>query len=358
MKHICTIIAKNYISFARTLCASFMEHNPNGKCYVLIIDEFDGYIDSSKENFEIINLQELKIPRLQEFCFKYNITELSTAVKPYLLQYLFDSRGIDIIFYMDPDILVTSPLDQLYNELETFDILLTPHLDQDYPEDGLKPNDAWIMLSGIYNLGFIGLRKSQNTQRFLSWWQFKLYNKCVSEHASGYFVDQRFIDLASVLFSNIKIIRDRGYNVAYWNIHSREIHKQNNVWMCNDGILYFFHFSGYKLENSNRISVHQNRFNLINLPGLNELFLHYSDLLKYNGYEITRQWPYSYRCYTNKRIINKIDRKVYRKMMLIICIKNPFILKDHPIRLRINIFKDKILNIIFQVVKKFQSIII
>ena len=81
---ICTIIAKNYISFARTLCDSFLKYNENGKCFVLIIDDIENYVILEKENFEIIRIEELKIPNLREFCFKYNITELSTAVKPYL----------------------------------------------------------------------------------------------------------------------------------------------------------------------------------------------------------------------------------------------------------------------------------
>jgi lipopolysaccharide biosynthesis glycosyltransferase len=158
-KSICTIIAKNYLSFARTLCHSFLQNHPDGVCYVLIIDEFDGYLDRDREKFEIISINDLGIARLTEFCFKYDITELSTAVKPYLLKYLLDEKGMDELLYLDPDILVTAPLDLLFGELQQNDIILTPHLDKDYPEDGCLPNDAHIMLSGVFNLGFIGVRR-------------------------------------------------------------------------------------------------------------------------------------------------------------------------------------------------------
>ena len=82
------------------------------------------------------------------------------------------------------------------------------------------PNDAHIMKSGIFNLGFIGLKNCHNAHRFLIWWQNKLYNKCLIKPASGYFVDQKFMDLALCMFKNISIIKDTGYNVAYWNLHS------------------------------------------------------------------------------------------------------------------------------------------
>lgn len=351
-ENICTIIAKNYISFARTLSTSFLEQHPDGKCYVLIIDEFDGYIDASQENFEIVRTKELNIPRLQEFCYKYNITELSTAFKPYLLDYLFDSKGMDSLLYLDPDILVTHSIDNLYDKLKKSDIILTPHLDKDYPDDGLLPNDGHIMRSGIYNLGFIGLRKCENVDNFLDWWQHKLYDKCVIDHKIGYFVDQKFVDLATVLFPNVTVIYDTGYNAAYWNIHSREIHKHDNVWMCNDGILYFYHFSNYKPEKPDVMSGHQNRFKLKDLPGLHELFLIYTKLLNQNGYDTSKQWPYSYKHYNNGKIIDDIDRIVYRKMMLRTAVVNPFALESHPLKLKIMILmsniKQKIILLIYK----------
>lgn len=329
-KNICTIIAKNYISFARTLCSSFLEHHADGKCYVLIIDEFDGYIDATKENFEIIKIEELGIQKLKEFCFKYNVTELATATKPYLLKHLFDTKGMDSLLYLDPDILVTHSLDKLYEELERSDIILTPHLDKDYPDDGMLPQDSNIMMSGIYNLGFIGVRNCVNVSNFLIWWQRKLYDKCVVETCIGYFVDQKFLDLAMVLFKGITVVYDTGYNVAYWNIHSRKIHKEGDVWMCNDGLLYFYHFSNYKPEKPNILSGHQTRYELVNLPGLHELFLTYTNLLQLNGYDAAKQWPYEYGYYSKGQPITEYDRIFFRKNMPTGTVEDPFYVRAEP----------------------------
>ena len=48
---ICTIIAKNYVAQARVLARTFLELHPGSRCYVLVIDEFDGYLDPSAEAF-------------------------------------------------------------------------------------------------------------------------------------------------------------------------------------------------------------------------------------------------------------------------------------------------------------------
>jgi len=354
-KSICTIIAKNYIAFARVLCESFLEHHPDGKCYVLIIDEFDGYIDPEREDFEVVRTAELNIPKLAEFCYKYNITELATAFKPYLLKHLFDTKCIGKILYLDPDILVTNSLGNLYEALESTDIILTPHLDKDYPDDDMFPNDSHIMKSGIYNLGFIGLRNCENVNNFLNWWQHKLYDKCVIDHSNGYFVDQKFIDLATVLFPNITAIHDTGYNVAYWNIHSRAIHKKNNNWMCNDGLLYFYHFSNYKPDKPSELSGHQTRFDLKNIPQLNDLFKLYTDLLKKKDFDMAKKWPYSYAYYSNGMAIDEIDRVKYREMQSLYAIDNPFDWKSIPFRTKKEMFVRKVKRKLRQIVKDIKN---
>jgi hypothetical protein len=290
----CTIIAKNYFAAAKTLAQSFLSEHPDDEFYVLIVDEFDGFVDASKEEFEIIGLASLAIPDLPNLCFKYNIIELCTAVKAHFLQYLMAEKGFDKVLYIDPDILVTNKLEQIFQRLDTSDIILTSHTNVDYPDDGKSPDDSVIMSYGVFNLGFIGLNSSENAQEFLRWWQSKLRDKCVTDARTGYFVDQKFIDLVPGLFDNYYIEKNPGYNVAYWNIHSRSISRENGMWMCNDGPLYFFHFSSYRPERPNILARHTTRYQLSDRPDLQPLFAEYRERLTGNGYEQTSRWPYSH----------------------------------------------------------------
>ena len=273
---ICTIIAKNYLAHARTLCESYQQLHPGDRCFVLVVDDHQGFIDPAQENFELIGVDELGIPDFYpKFAFKYNVTELSTAVKPYLLELLLHQRGIDKLLYLDPDIIVLQKLDRLYEVLDRSDIVLTPHLDADYPDDGLKPDDSTTMQVGLFNLGFIGVNCSENANKFLNWWKTKLYTKCVVDCQAGYFVDQKFIDLALFFFDRIHIEKDTGYNVAAHNLHSRFLSAENGVWLCNGKPLYFYHFCGF--DYSDRLSVckyYNNivRYNLDNRPDLVPLF--------------------------------------------------------------------------------------
>jgi hypothetical protein len=311
----CTIIAKNYLAYARTLTESFLSLHPDCKFYVLIVDEFQGYVNRAEECFEIVSLTDLEIPNLASFCFKYDLMELCTAVKPYLLDYLIQKKAVDKLLYIDPDVLITAPLEPLYERLEIYDIVLTPHLDTDYPDDGLLPNDGYILRAGVFNLGFIGINSSENAASFLTWWKSKLYNSCVVDVPNGYFVDQKFIDLAPIFFGNLFVEKDTGYNVAYWNLHSRELSRHNGAWLCNERPMYFFHFSGFTLESSeisDYLPSDVSRHHFSDRRDLRPLFAEYKKLLIRNGHRIAMTWPYSFAYFKTGEAIASELRIEYR----------------------------------------------
>ena len=45
----------------------------------------------------------------------YHVLELSTAVKPWLLRWVLARSGGDGALYLDPDMLVLEPLDELFD---------------------------------------------------------------------------------------------------------------------------------------------------------------------------------------------------------------------------------------------------
>ncbi len=88
---------------------------------------------------------------------RYEVLELSTAVKPWLLRHLL-SEGAPTITYLDPDIRVQASLQQLDDLARTHGVVLTPHkAPSRCPDDGHRPNQIDIMIAGVYNLGYVSL---------------------------------------------------------------------------------------------------------------------------------------------------------------------------------------------------------
>ena len=312
---LCTIIARNHLGRARGLCKSFLRHHPQGRCYVLIIDGKEDLRQHSNEPFHVILPGELSVSNYEELTFKYSVYELCTAIKPFFLSFLLLKTNLASVLFLDPDILIFNGLNRIYDLFTEYDILLTPHTDRDFPDDGKNPDDSCLLQSGIFNLGFIGIKRTQNTLNFLSWWMSKTKDKCTTDTTTGYFVDQKFIDFATSFFEKVYAIRDPGYNVAYWNLHCRQITCERGQWLCNGRPLYFFHFSGYNPENRDVLSVYQNRFKLADLPEVERLFSLYRETLSENDWDGASRLPYGYNCFSNGEMIDQKTRRFYQKLL-------------------------------------------
>jgi hypothetical protein len=308
---ICTIIAKNYLAHARCLTDSFLAQHPEGQVFVLLVDEPDDSLDLSRERFTTVRADRIGIPDFRQMAFRYTVLELSTAVKPFFLEYLFRTYALKKLLYFDPDIYFYARIDEILAALDGYGILLTPHLTSFDPEDDPRA-DLFILLAGVYNLGFIGLADHPELSRLLSWWQKKLAKDCIVDQNNSLFVDQRWMDLVPAMFSSVCIHRDPGCNAAFWNLHYRRIEPTESGYRVNGSPLKFFHFSGLIMDNLDAISKHQERFTLNDLGHLKPLYYGYRDALLANGYEQVHGLPYTYNYFDNGVPVTEYARYVWR----------------------------------------------
>ncbi len=306
----CTIVSKNYLPFARVLARSFHEQNPEGRFFVLLYDRNDEHIDVSREPFELLEVEQLDIPELRGFLFKYTVLEGNTAAKPYFLEYLFEQHNCERLLYLDPDIWVMNSLADLDQLLQEHLVVLTPHLDQPI-DDAAHPGEQSILQSGTYNLGFVGLRRDPETLRLLHWWQARLWDQCVVAIDEGLFVDQKWMDLSPGLFDGVHVLRDPGYNVAYWNLHGRTVTIEDGAVLANQRPLVFFHFSGIEPHALKRVSKHQDRFTLDRIGQAADLYRSYSERLMDEGFDDCRAWPFAFATFDNGVRVPAAARRLY-----------------------------------------------
>jgi len=304
----CTIIARNYLARARVLAASFEEHHPDGRFTVLVVDGLEGLADPSREPFEILSPADIGLD-IGQMATRYDVLELSTAVKPWLLRKLLERD--DHVFYLDPDIQLFGSLDELAGLAREHGVVLTPHITTPMPRDGNRPNEQDILMAGIHNLGFLALGAGEVTDDLLDWWQERLENDCLRDPGRGFFVDQRWMDFIPSLVPSTYLLRDTSYNVAYWNLHSRALSKNDAGRYLVDGRpLHFMHFSGYNPRRADVLSEHQNRIDLSD-PVLRELADDYGRRLLEAGYEETVGLPYGYATSVSGFPLTRTLRRAY-----------------------------------------------
>lgn len=313
---VCTIIAKNYVAHARVLARSFAEHHPSGRFYVLVIDDFDGYIAPADEPFTVVTPAELEIDDFPRMATLYDVVELSTAVKPWLMRWLLARSPDDMAVYLDPDTRLYAPLDEMFAAVHEHGLVLSPHSVDAMPRDGLRPNEQDILIAGTYNLGFIGIGSGAFADQLLEWWAERLETDCIVDPSRGFFVDQRWIDLVPGMAESFHLLRDRGFNVAYWNLPSRPVRQaEDGRWRAGDVALRLFHFSGFDWTQPHLLSKHQNRISLADEPALARLCDDYAREVAANGAEEARDWPYTYAATASGMALTVVVRNVYRELV-------------------------------------------
>lgn len=242
---ICTIAAENYLPKALHLAETARRHHPDAVLVLCLVERTLHPSAAGDSPFDRqILAADLGLPGFNHFAFRHTVLELSTAIKPALLQWLLRSYpGEAVFYYLDPDIDVHGPFDEANDRLTSASILATPH----HVGDVTHPTEIVdvvlpVLRYGIFNLGFLGLRRSDVAESFLAWWAHKLALFCYADPARGLFVDQKWIDLACGIFP-ITVLSEPGYNVANWNIGSRPIVGQPRAYTVCGRPLRFVHFS-------------------------------------------------------------------------------------------------------------------
>jgi glycosyltransferase involved in cell wall biosynthesis len=305
-----SIVSPNYRHFARVLMASVRDVHPEWERFVLLVGGTPEQ-GSDEELFDTVGLESLTLPNPRQFTFRYTILELNTAVKPWMFAWVF-ARGYDRVVYLDPDIVVYSPLAELDAQPSDVFLTLTPHLTAPLGGDDHHPSERSILQAGTYNLGFLAVTRQPALPTFLAWWQQKLEFQCVVDIGQGLFVDQKWIDLVPGLFPGVAILRDDGYNVAYWNLAQRAVEGEGAATTVNGRPLRFFHFSGGEAASAKMVSKHDQRLRLSDVGSAQKLIEAYRLAVRAAGSETFRHAPYAFATFADGTPLPDAARIAYR----------------------------------------------
>jgi hypothetical protein len=318
-----TIVAKNYFSFAITLADSIQAQDPALPFYILLVDDKEGLNEEYFSRYNIINASEINIPDFSQLSFKYNVTEFSTAVKPFFIDYLFNIKKYDKAIYFDPDIYLYTSADTIFNELDNYAVIITPHIlamEEKYTGNAAENE---FLFSGIYNLGFIALRNTVKSNQFIQWWKKRLADYCYGDRMDSLHVDQKWIDFIPAFFTpdELLISKHLGYNIAYWNIHERNLAINNDTVSVSFSLdpaiqypLVFLHFSGL-----NPLNIMSNKqcpaIDIDKYPAWKKLIEGYAEKVIANNYSSLLKLRYSFNYFLDKKPVLPLHRRMYRKLL-------------------------------------------
>jgi hypothetical protein len=306
--HAFTSAALNYAPKVRVLAESLRRHCPDVTLHWIVVDRESSEAPLRSDDPEPLWCRSLPGCDDPSWLFCHDLVELSTAVKPIAARLLLDRDDCDRLVYLDPDIFIASPLDDLFAELDEASLLLTPHLLA--PERDLEAvldNELCALRHGVFNLGFLALRRCPETDRFLDWWGQRCRDLCTGDWRDGTFTDQKWMNFAPVFFPAARILRSSRFNVAPWNVGQRRVEGTFDTGFSVDGeALGFYHFSGFDDGAHDRMM----RKNAPGNPSLEMLSSWYRRRTRFLSDSGTVPWGLA--SYEDGTAIRPLHRRLYR----------------------------------------------
>jgi hypothetical protein len=238
-----TILARNYLPSALTLSDSLRRHGVQDPLVVFLIDAAPDAELPAIEGVRWMLPASLELPErtVLELAMSYDLVEFATAVKPLVFKALLKEHEQAV--YLDPDTYLLSPMLELDPALDEGSIVLTPHFLEPVPPGELL-SEGHLLSVGVFNLGFGAVNR--RALEFLDWWWAHLRYECLHDWLSGLFVDQKWMDVGSVLFG-ATTLRHYGYNVGVGNLHERPLARDDDgYYIATSGDrLRLFHFHAF-----------------------------------------------------------------------------------------------------------------
>jgi hypothetical protein len=292
---ICSVISRSYVPFAQVLVDSIRRFHSEAELDVLIC-VIDG--DASEAPAGSIGVDAAEVlgePGMFDMAWRYGRRQLVIGAKALMLQAAL-RRGYERAAFLDVDMLVLAPLDPIL-DLDAAQILLTPHVLEPSAAERVTSGDTGLelervlLLSGVYNGGCISIGAGEHSARMLEWLADRLRVACRHDVANGLHNDQTWLDFVPGMFDDVQILRDPTINVAYWNLHQRQLTLVAGEWMLEQGPLRLFHFSGVDPRQPQFPTVYRPALDMAAMGTVAPLFEHYVELLVAAGIHDTIDRP-------------------------------------------------------------------
>lgn len=308
-----TVITRDHLAHARVLASRLRQFHQE-PLHVFCVDDLAAHVDVSGLPFRLVSLDDVLPPEHRGMTFYYTAFELCNALKPWLLRWILATTPHDRCIYLDADVFPFAPLADALAELEFASVLLTPHA-LSPPPAAAASLETLNLKYGVFNGGFLGVRACTEAMRFLDWQAGRLTTLGFRGWRDVY-VDQLWLNLATIYFEGVRAWRHPGANVANWNLYERELARAGAGYTANGQPLLFAHMSNWRFDAPDDWTLGRPLAPGTDATIIAELGRRYRDALVAAGHEDCRRWPYGFGAFSSGRPITlPMRREWYERLM-------------------------------------------
>ncbi|MCW8107612.1 hypothetical protein OPS25_03715 [Alteromonas ponticola] len=307
-----TSITKNYLAKAKVLAKSFKAFHPDIEFHCVFSESLDEHEDAKTYSAfdRVVGLHQVAETFSLQWLFMHSLVETCTTVKPLYLTKLL-KEGVTKVIYLDPDTKVFHSLETILEWLDSYEICLTPHITGiDFERQSILDNEISAAKHGVYNLGFFAVSSGSEGKKFAQWWADRVVNFGYAQTFMGCFTDQKICDFVPAYFDKVLISRHPGLNVAHWNLSTRNITVENDIYYVNGQPLLFYHFSSFDSGVGEKMAF---KYSEGNKSLVNQIWLKYIKENEEQGSSESSQAPWPLAYFDNGQAITLPMRLFYRQ---------------------------------------------
>jgi hypothetical protein len=314
----CTVVTRNYLAFARLVGRSWTDHHPRSPFTIVVVDH-DGMAPPTwvHRDIRIVGPEALGVSheQLMAWAAIYSASELACVLKPNAMRLLLEE--VDVAVYVDGDVEVLDPMDDLEDLARARGVVLSPHNLHPLPDDQRLPDRFTMLKAGMFNGGLLAV--GRNGVGFLDWWARQLDRDGIHEPQDGMHGDQRWLDFVPTYFDH-HILRDPTFNVAYWNLHERPTSWDGESLLTGGRRVRSFHYSGLIDEAPWELSQFMGdvpRAELRDLPAVARACRRYLDRLRTADLDADLALGYRFAHAVDGTPVDRRARRLWRDQLLL-----------------------------------------
>ena len=190
------------------------------------------------------------------------------------LYILANFPDVEIITYLDADLLFFSDPDVLYRELGDNSIFIIGHDYSEEIEDRFKGH-------GRFNVEYLSFRNDDKGVGCLERWGEQCKSWCYDRVEEGKYADQAYLDEWPDRYKELVVSKNTGAGLAPWNCSKHELTLKDTELYVGTDKLVFYHFHGIRILSRCFISLNLKSYGAALLPEIKaSLYRRYIDEIR------------------------------------------------------------------------------
>ncbi len=242
VRHYCTLFDQNYLVKGLTMIRSLARQSGAFRLFVLCMDRETLLIleQLAITGVELIRIEDFEDESLRQIKHERSKAEYCWTCTPCILDYVLKlAPDVDMVTYLDADLMFFSPPDAIYDEIAANSVAIIEHR--------FSAGFEHYAVNGRYNVQWVTIRNDSSGLETLAWWRERCLEWCSAVSDGERMGDQKYLDCWPTKFSNVHVVADIGAGVAPWNFATHSFSGAGDDVLVDDHRLIFYHYHGYRM---------------------------------------------------------------------------------------------------------------